>query len=87
MRRLSGAQVQALVWVAFKDGAKPTRRALEQMAELELISPPVPNHDPHWRPTQACMDELRARGQDRPRHGKKTALPSSLAPRERVQAA
>jgi hypothetical protein len=72
--RLTGAQLQALVWVAFKDGAKPTRRALEQMAELELVTRPVPGHDPHWRPTDECFTELRRRGLDRNRPGKKRAL-------------
>lgn len=74
MRQLSDTQVRALEWAAFKDGAQPPRAALDQMAELGLITPPVANHDPHWRPTGECFDELRARGLDRPRHGKKRAL-------------
>jgi hypothetical protein len=87
MLKLSGPQVQALVWVAFKDGVKPTRRALDQVTEMELVTPPVKGHDPHWRPTHACFTELRARKLDRPRHGKKTALPASLGPREEATAA
>jgi hypothetical protein len=86
-RNLSGVQLQALVWAAFKDGERPPRRALDQMTELGLIVAPVPGHDPHYRPTAACFTELRSRGLDRPRHGKKTALPASLAPREEVTAA
>lgn len=72
--KLSGPQVQALVWVAFKDVERPPMRALNQIVRLGLVKPPVPGHDPHYRPLDAAFAELRARGLDRGRPGKKTAL-------------
>jgi hypothetical protein len=80
--KLSGVQVQALQWAAFKDVERPPMQALNQVVELGLVKPPVPRHDPHYRPTERAFVELRARGLDRGRKGKKTALPASLAPRE-----
>lgn len=80
--RLSGVQVQALVWVAFKDVDKPTRRALEQIVDMELAVAPVRGTDPHYRVTDAGMAELRSRQLGRPSRGRKT----TCAPRARVTA-
>jgi hypothetical protein len=71
--RLSGAQSQALVWVAFKDGAKPTRRALAQIVDLGLATAPG-RDDPHHRLTTEGGKLLRSLGLARDRPGKRRGV-------------
>lgn len=61
MTRLSGAQAQALVWVAYREGVKPTNRALRQIKDMGLCTSPSA-HDANWRLTQDGGRELRAHG-------------------------
>lgn len=72
--KLSGEQVQAVQWAAFKGTPKPTRRALEQVVELGLAKAPVPGRDPHYRITPDGAVELRARNLTRDQVGKRPGL-------------
>lgn len=62
MTRLSGQQNQALTWVAYRTGAKPSKRALKQLEEMGLATAPRPGHDVHWRLTQDGGQLLRRSG-------------------------
>lgn len=85
--KLSGEQVQAVVWVAFKDTAVPTRRALGQVVEMGLATAPVAGKDPQYRITQEGARELRSRDLSRERPGKRRHPMGAPAPtRGRVAA-
>lgn len=72
--KLSGEQVQAVQWAAFKDTTMPTRRALAQVLEMGLVTAPVTGVDPHWRVLPEGVAELRARGLARDRVGKRPGM-------------